>query len=302
MVDWEEKFRSWGKPPGATEKAKCENAEGMIRKAINASQKLGAHNIKVFPQGSYRNRTNIPAESDVDICVCCQDVFFTDFQYAPGVTRESINLFDSPYAYRTFKDEVGQALVEYFGNKGVTRGNKAFDVHENTYRVDADVVACFKFNRYVKLPDGRLSILEGTAFDPDVGERTINWPEQQYKNGVAKNEATAQRYKATVRVLKTLRNEMNDAGMDAAKPIPSFLMECLIYNVLNEFLSAESYVANLRESLRRIYQANDSEESEREWWEVNGLKFLFNTSQPWTRAQVKTFVEGCWNYVGFPKF
>ena len=127
-TDWEAKFRTWGRPPSATEAAKCDNAERMIRKAIDASETLASHDIQVFPQGSYRNRTNIPAESDVDICVCCRDAFYTDFEFAEGITRESLGFIDSQYTYKMFKDDVGQALINYFGNAGVTRGNKAFDV------------------------------------------------------------------------------------------------------------------------------------------------------------------------------
>jgi hypothetical protein len=87
---------------------------------------------------------------------------------------------------------VSDALVGYFGSEGVTPGNKAFDVHENTYRIDADVVATFEHRRYSGSlnPDGTHNYLSGVAFDPDDGARIINWPEQNYTNGVARNDAT----------------------------------------------------------------------------------------------------------------
>jgi hypothetical protein len=39
-------------------------------------------------------------------------------------------------------------LTDFFDRGAVQRGNKAFDVHANTYRVDADVVAAFEYRWY----------------------------------------------------------------------------------------------------------------------------------------------------------
>ena len=57
------------------------------------------------------------------------------------------------------------------------------------------------------------------------GKEIINWPEQQHTNGVGKNQATHERFKAMVRVLKNLRNQMDDKGVAASGPISSFLIE-----------------------------------------------------------------------------
>ena len=298
--DWEAKFRTWGKAPGTTEQAKCENAERAILKAIRASGKLSTHDVRVFAQGSYRNRTNIPAESDVDICVCCRDVFFTDFDFTPGLTRGIVGVIDSSYTYSTYKDEVEEALQGYFGRAQVTRGVKAFDIHENNYRVDADVIACLEHHRYLRDANGLWRYETGTEFKPDDSQRQIvNWPDQQYDNGVAKNAATAQRFKGVVRALKSLRNEMAEAGIDEAKPISSFLIESLVYNVPNDLLSGEAYARNIQDTLLRIYVATEKDELCREWREVSERKYLFHSLQPWTRAQVRAFAQACWHYVGF---
>lgn len=298
--DWEATFRTWGKAPGATEQAKCENAERAILKAIRASGKLSSHDVRVFAQGSYRNRTNVPAESDVDICVCCSDVFFTDFDFTLGLTRGAVGVIDSSYAYSTYKGEVEEALKDYFGSTGVTRGVKAFDIHENTYRVDADVIACFEHRRYLMDVNGLWKYETGTEFKPDDDQRQIvNWPDQQYDNGVAKNSATSQRFKGVVRAIKNLRNEMAEAGINEAKPISSFLIESLVYNVPNDLLSGEAYTRNIQDTLLRIYVATDRDESCQEWREVSERKYLFRTIQPWTRTQVRAFSQACWNYVGF---
>jgi hypothetical protein len=142
---WEITFQAWAQPPGKTEQERCENAEGAIRNAIRASEKLSQRDIRVFTQGSYRNRVNVRQDSDVDIGICCYDVFFSS--YPEGTTKETFGNSDSDYRYAVFKNEVEEALVAYFGRDSVERGNKAFDLKENSYRVEADVAPFFEHRR-----------------------------------------------------------------------------------------------------------------------------------------------------------
>jgi tRNA nucleotidyltransferase (CCA-adding enzyme) len=65
----EETFASWAQGPGQTEAQKCENSETAVRKALAADRHLASLDISVFAQGSYRARTNVRQDSDVDICV-----------------------------------------------------------------------------------------------------------------------------------------------------------------------------------------------------------------------------------------
>jgi hypothetical protein len=299
-TNWEETFRFWGRSPSETERTKCENAERAIRKAIAADPTLSGKNIAVFAQGSYRNRVNVRFDSDVDICVCCKDVIFPAYPDS-AMTLSSVNLIPATYSYAEFKNDVETALVAYFGRSHITRGNKAFDVHENTYRIDSDVVAAFEHRRYTTRDMyGRWAYLEGTQFYPDQGGEVINWPEQQYANGVSKNEKTGKRYKAMARILKTLRNQMDQAGIEAAKPMASFLLECLAFNVPNLTLfTNDSYVVMVREALIYLYEQTTTLEKCSEWGEVSELKWLFRGPQPWTYQQANVFIVAAWNFVGF---
>ena len=74
----------------------------------------------------------------------------------------------------------------------------------------------------------------GTELLPDNGGSIINWPRQNYTTASTKNDATGRRFKAVVRILKRLRYEMVDNGHTVAEPIPSYLLECLVWNVPNE--------------------------------------------------------------------
>jgi tRNA nucleotidyltransferase (CCA-adding enzyme) len=79
--DWETTFRGWSRAQTEEETRKMERAETRIREAIAEDAKLQTHDVKVYRQGSYYNRTNVPAESDVDIRVEIRDVLFPDFYF-----------------------------------------------------------------------------------------------------------------------------------------------------------------------------------------------------------------------------
>jgi hypothetical protein len=295
MSNWEDTFTRWSQGPGKVEDEKCERAVDAIRKAIAADTKLNKRNILVFPQGSYRNRTNIRIESDVDVCICCKNPFFPE--YPKGTTKESFGNVDGDYPYPEFKNDVEAALVRYFGRQHVTRGNKAFDLKSNTYRVDADAVPTFSHRRYAT----DRSWIEGVELRPDDGKpsRIINWPEQVYSNGVQKHTNTARRYKKVIRIFKNLRNQMQKDGMRQANDIASFLIECLIWNVPNPSFGNPTLTADVRACLIHLISKTKEDESCLEWREVSELKYLFRPTQPWTRQQAHAFLCACWHYLGF---
>jgi len=224
----------------------------------------------------------------------CSDSIFFDLPNGKTVADYGIRT-PADYSFQQFKAEVGAALSTYFGVASVTRGDKAFDVHENTYRIDADVVACFEYRRYGQAgPD-----CVGTAFLSDKGLRIINWPEQNYENGVAKNDETGRRFKSTVRILKRLRNEMNGKKIAAATPMSSFLIECLVWNVPREAFGHDSYRADVRWALAHLFNNTLRSEDCRDWGEINELKYLFHPSKPWTVESVHAFLSAAWDYLGF---
>jgi len=292
--DWEAVFNTWAQPPSRTEQAKADNAETAIRKAITSSSHVAGRSITVLPQGSYRNRTTVRQESDVDICVMCTESIF--FDIPEGATPADFGIsVPASYPYPQFKNDVHSALVSYFGQNAVTYGRKAFDIHENTYRVDADVLPAFRYKRY----HADRSYLSGVAFISDGGPRIVNWPDQNYENGVAKNDRTGRRFKAVVRIMKHLRNEMEGNGIQAARPVPSYLLECLVWNVPDERLVLRTYKDTTRSVIVHLFNNTIKEDTCSEWGEINELKYLFRSSQPWTRLHANAFLDEAWSYVGY---
>ena len=295
--DWESKFGTWSSPPSVTETKRAENAESMIRSAITASDKLRNRNIKVFTQGSYRNRVNTKADSDVDVGVVCFDTYFPDY---PDDNVKQIlenSSASATYTYSLFKNEIEEALVAKFGRAAVTRGSKAFDVSETSYRVEADVAAFFEHRRYTSSS----RYLSGVEMIPDdySPPRIRNWPEQHYAKGVAKNTLTSKRYKRMVRIIKSLSNEMSSKGVASAKKAPSFLVECLVFNIPNGKFLNLSYWEQTRTALAWLYINTVDDTECNEWGEVSELKYLFRGSQPWTRQSAHQFISDAWDYVGF---
>jgi predicted nucleotidyltransferase len=292
--DWEDQFRTWAKPPGKTEQDRCDNAVSAIRNSIKASDKLRDRKTSVFVQGSYRNNTNVRKESDIDIGILCTDTFF----HAPlpdGLTRETLGISDATYGYNTFKNEVEEALVNYFDRSAIKRGNKVFDVHETSYHVEADVAAFFEHRRY--LSTGQFH--KGVELRTDIDSRqVINWPEQHYENGCAKNTETGLRYKAIVRVLKSLSIEMAYGGIHAGD-IPGFLIECLVWNVPNGEFRRYNYLDDVRAALAFLFNGTRSSEYCDKWVEVSDLIRLFHPYQKWTTQQAFSFVSAAWDYIGF---
>jgi len=295
----EETFTSWSQGPSSTETEKCENAETAVRKAIAADRKLSELDISVFAQGSYKARTNVRQDSDVDICVRYNASFFPE--YPAGMTKENFRNVDGKFAFSDFKSMVEKALKDYFGKRGVTRGNKAFDVHANSYRIDADVVPTFEHRRYTgnKNADGAWVYFPGVAFNPDSGGLIKNWPQQTYDSGISRNDATGRRHKRVIRILKRLRNKMQQDKVAEASNISSFLIECLVWNAPLSAFQHDTYTEDVRQVIIGVWNPTKTDETCSKWVEVNQLKWLFRSTQPWTRLQAHQFMQAAWNYIGY---
>jgi len=301
-TDWEGTFNSWSKPPGQTEADRIENAVNAVRKALEGDDFLAEY-TKVFVQGSYRNRVNVRQESDVDIGVLYTGGTFYA-SYPPGLTNDNFGNVDGSYNFPDFKGRIGTALVARFGQSSIKRGNKAFDIHANTYRVDADVVPLFVHRRYSD--DG--SYICGVQINADDGSRIRNWPErlydeehwppQHYENGVRKNESTSRGYKGTVRILKKVRHLLVERGIEVAKPIPGFLVECLVWNVPDSCLTHDTWDKNVQSALVHLWSNTKSLETCNDWGEVNELKYIFRGSPAKKLSDVHAFINAAWDYIG----
>lgn len=298
---WNERFTSWAQAPGQTETDRIDNAITAIKKALSTDAKV-ASVTKVFVQGSYRNRVNVRQDSDVDIGVLYTGNLFGT-EYPPGKVDADFNVITVEYGYSDFKNDIEKALVSYLGRKAVTRGDKAFDIHENTYRVDADVVPLMVHRRYSA--DG--TYICGTELRPDSGGRIINWPErlydtnewprEHYENGNNKNNDTRRAYRGVVRIIKKLRNIMDMEGIAEAKPLKGFNVECLVWNAPNTCFTHASWFEDVSAVLNHLSYNLFSMERCGEWGEVSELKYLLKGDEE-KREQFEAFVDRTRLYIG----
>lgn len=300
---WNDRFATWAQSPSQTEADKIEHSITAIKKALAASPKV-ASVTKIFVQGSYRNRVNVRQDSDVDIGVLYTgSMFFTN--YPEGKKDSDFGNVPADYSYAEFKNDIGEALIARFGAAHVTRGDKAFDIHENTYRVDADVVPLIVHRRY----SAGGSYICGTELRPDSGGRIINWPErlydthewprQHYENGNTKNNDTGRAYRGVVRIVKKLRNIMDEEGIAEAKPIKGFNVECLVWNAPNTCFTHATWYEDVAAVLNHLSYYLSRMTLCEEWGEVSELKYLFKGDDS-KRRQFEAFVDRVRRYIGIP--
>lgn len=301
--DWERSFSSWAAPPSDIEQERCERVVRAIRTAVARSAKLQSRKTLVFTQGSFRNRVNVRQESDVDVGVMLYDYFLA--QYPEGKVDADFGNTNANYSFSQFKNELEEALVDHFGRAAVTRGNKAFDIKATASHVEADVVPLFEFRQYWESGGHRI----GVALIADNGWRRIeNYPERlidywpsiplHYENGVTKNEQTSRRFKGVVRILKKLRLELENTGNAAASAVPSYLVECLVWNSPDWCFYHDSWEKRVQSVLRFLWQNTRGSTLCEKWCEVDNIKYLFHASQPWTCEEAHAFIDATWDYVG----
>ena len=268
----EHQLATWAKPPSDSEKKRCVNAVALIKDAIRNDPVLSRKSIQIFGQGSHQNHTNVRLNSDVDVCVLLK------------------RPFGQNYTFAKYKNSVEAALRRKFKSNNVTRGDKSIKVKSNSNRVSADVVPAFEYQQNTS---------SGIKFYSDTGAAVVNFPRQNEKNGNAKNARTSHRYKRMVRLLKKINYKLKTDGY-----IPSFLVECLVWNVPDSIFQKNStYADELRGVLYHIYSRTKKGSAHvhlsNEWGEVNELLYLFKGHRKWTKGNAADFAFKAWNYVGF---
>lgn len=291
-----EKIKEMASPIGKTEETKCKNAIRMVRDALknlnytddgkdisnyaddtfsymlNMRQISTNREITILVQGSYANKTNIPSESDVDVAVILESTFSS--KYRPGITNESYGFTTSNDTVTSLKDDVEKALNHHFGYQGVERHDKCIKVIGNSYRVDSDVIPAYRYRDYSYdlLKDAK-NYVPGIEIHPDSGGEIINYPEQHIKNGIEKNKNTGYKFKQCVRIIKNIREDMHNSGINISSDISSFGLESLLWNVPNQIYSGYSSLGYV--FLEIISYLVNNTASFSNYKEANGIKFLF---------------------------
>lgn len=213
----------------------------------------------VFLQGSYGNDTNIFAESDVDIVIQMNNTFHHDLTELPDVQKQAFGAAhsDAEYPHDSFKKDVLVVLKDKYGDD-INSGDKAISIATNGGRRKADVIAAVQYRRYHKFLSTSDQLYdEGICFFTKSGEKIANYPQYHSSNLTAKHQNTNQLFKPMARVLKNLRGKLIDEKMIANGVAPSYYLEGLLYNVLDDKF-ATSYADCFVNSINWIQEADRS--------------------------------------------
>lgn len=242
----ESQLNTWSKQGSV---AQSQATYATIRSALEDSGSPYADkSIKIFLQGSYGNDTNIFADSDVDVVMLIDSLYYTDVS---ALTAQDLSAYNAAkqttnYTYQNFKADVTAQLRKKFG-ASVKPDNKAIFVEGNGFRRNADVLTAAKYRKYLRFKNfSDEQYIEGICFWTAAGTQVVNFPKQHSDNCTFKHQGTSSWFKPTIRLIKNMRNRMIESRYLAEGVAPSYFLEGMLYNVPQENFGTTYEVAYLQ--------------------------------------------------------
>lgn len=242
-----------------------------------------------FLQGSYANTTNIYADSDVDIILRLESIYYSDLS---ELTPEDKAAYDfnfslAQYSWAKFREEVIEQLTRIYG-EAVNPGKKAIFVAGYGQRRDADILPAAEFRRYFEFASVTAQrYVEGICFWLPDGTQIVNYPKQHSTNCTAKHQHTGGWFKPVVRIIKNMRNTMTTRGLIVDGLAPSYFLEGMLYNVPNGLFGI-SYRQTLVNAMNWLHACDRSKLEC-----ANEQYFLIHATSPvtWRREQFEAFLD-----------
>lgn len=207
-----------------------------IKKALESSPATYTdRSFEVFLQGSYKNDTNVWAESDVDVIINLTDIFYYELDSLTPQEREAFKTETSPASYTLadFKKSVVGWLEQELGHD-VDPCEKAVLVKARHNRRNADIIISANHREYTSYKPGDVHYYPGICFHNTKGDKIVNYPKQHSDNVSRKHQDTNGELKPLIRIIKNMRNRMVSDGLIEDGLAPSYYLEGLLYNVPSE--------------------------------------------------------------------
>lgn len=239
--------------PSETELQKAAYTQDQIRTILETDERLKKYKITTFLHGSYKNRTNVRRESDVDIGVYSPVMYFSK---TVGLDDQELLQFrkswtPSSLTYDQYRADVLAVLQSAYG-QSIEDGNKAIRVAGNSTRLPADILPCVEYRRYWRYTGQPSDYTEGISFQDKQTKLHANYPDQHYNRLVLMNGATSGYLKGTIRVWKRLRHSLINAGYLDPKDAPQCYIEGLLSCVPHE-LFGDGYDTTMRRVLGHLH-------------------------------------------------
>lgn len=255
----ESQLDTWSHQGSVIQSAATYHAIKNALESTNAA--YHSKDFKVYLQGSYGNDTNIFAESDVDIVIQLDDVYFSDLTWLTPADKLAYYQAFVPatYSYYQYRNDVVGALTGRFG-ADVRNGYKAIAIAANGNRRKADVIPAMQFRRYWKFRSAFDSTYdEGICFFTPDGQQIVNYPKQHSENMTIKHQASNAWLKPMIRILKNMRRKLVADGVLSVDVAPSYYLEGLLYNVPPEKFG-QSYEDSFVNAINWIQSEADKSE------------------------------------------
>jgi hypothetical protein len=298
---WNDRFEHWERPESDTEYDRIIRARDMVQGALADNNWLNAEGCRLCQQGSFTNRTNTRGESDIDLRVQHRHILV---EYADGVDRQAAyaaaGYFSPGGSFRDkltdMRAQIVSDLQGTFGRGAVdASGKKAIRVKGlEGSRAEVDVVPAFRLHFIEQVQQGfmppRFITTEGVALLDTIGGWTYNFPDQHIANGRDKRSRTGHQFKKVVRTIKRMQRDMMNYDI-TDKRVPSFLVECLVYLVEDEFFTVpgDDRYGRIKRVLQRVNELINGPNVGR-LLEINDRKFLFHPTQGWQLNDAQEFV------------
>lgn len=282
----ETQLDTWSKQGSVTNSA---NTHTSIRNALSSHNWPQEMGYEVYLQGSYANTTNIRGDSDVDVVVECNSIYYSNIEEQE---KPLIGWTPGKHSYSDFRREVIAALTSYYGSSLVdTSGANAIEVlpASNSNRLKADVLPCAEYKRYESL---RVAAEGLTFWNQHNNQQIVNYPKLHISNGEEKNRqyVTNGWYKPSVRMFKNARLQIIGSDDSLRKRYPSYFVECLFYNVPNNYFGY-SYQRTYSQALDYLANALRNGTAD-EFTTQSRQHYLFGShSVQWSKENAAEFVS-----------
>lgn len=266
-----------------------------IKGALEAADApYAGRDYKIFLQGSYGNDTNIYADSDVDVVIRMDGIYYSDLSGLSETDLAAYNAARSEgtYSFAQFRTDVITQLTRKFGT-AVKPQKKAVLVEGNGSRRDTDVLPCTMYRKYTRFRSwSDQAFVEGIRFKTTDGVEIINYPKQHSENCTTKHQGTSSWFKPTVRIIKNMRNAMIRDGYIAEGDAPSYFLEGMLWNVPNANFGT-SYQSTIINVLNWLLQCDRDK-----LVCANGQYFLCHPTSPvtWRAEKRDAFIDAAVRY------
>jgi hypothetical protein len=247
---------------GAVEAAK--RTHNSARAALDAYSWRPEYLYSVYLQGSNRNYTNTPDDSEVDIVVELHSSFSSDLSLLSQPELAAFRAYhadDPQLDWSDFRQHVLSALIGGVGASAIREDARAIFVLADSNGLNANVLVCQERRIYGRFEsEGSERYVPGVRFQDRITRRWIdNFPRANIVNGEDKDAdgRTDHMYKPTVRMFKNARTHLVNNGAISDGLAPSYFIEGLLYNVPDTEFEG-SYELSFGNCLRWLNRASFS--------------------------------------------